>query len=115
VLKIVGVPNQYLHFCGIKIWGLANDDTCNPEPEPEPVKEPEPEPPKIKEPEAGIIIPANLTFKTAEVTMSSKWKDERMKPWNPIKVTQKFNPNWGGGKFTCIHTMNDAEGAWWKV
>merc|ERR1712066_414153 len=49
------------------------------------------------------------------VTMSSTWKDERNKPWNPIKVTEKFNPNWGGGKFTCIHTLNDADGPWWRA
>ena len=46
--------------------------------------------------------------------MSSQWKDERMKPWNPIK-TNRFNPNWGKGEFTCIHSMNDAEGPWWKA
>jgi hypothetical protein len=58
VLKIVGVPNEYLHFCGIKVWATADEETCTPEPEPEPAKEPEPEPPKP--PAEGIIIPANL-------------------------------------------------------
>jgi hypothetical protein len=42
------------------------------------------------------------------------WKDDRMKPWNVLK-SNKFNANWGKGKFTCIHTMNDEAGAWWKA
>jgi hypothetical protein len=46
--------------------------------------------------------------------MSSKWKDERMKPWNVVK-TADFNPNWGQGEFTCIHTLKDKEGAWWQA
>ena len=46
--------------------------------------------------------------------MSSMWKDERMKPWNPIK-SQNFNANWGQGEFTCIHSMNDEVGPWWKA
>lgn len=46
--------------------------------------------------------------------MSSKWNDERMKPWNVIK-TDKWNANWGKGQFTCIHTLNDEAGAWWKA
>jgi hypothetical protein len=94
---------------------MADDDTCNPEPIPEPVEEPEPLPPKEEVPETAVIIPAQLIIKTVEVTMSSKWKDKRMKPWNPIKVIERFNANWGGGAFTCIHTLNDAEGPWWKA
>ena len=46
--------------------------------------------------------------------MSSMWKDDRMKPWNPIKSIN-FNANWGQGEFTCIHTMNDEAGPWWKA
>ena len=46
--------------------------------------------------------------------MSSQWKDDRMKPWNPIK-TKNWNAKWGQGEFTCIHTMNDEEGAWWAA
>jgi len=42
------------------------------------------------------------------------WKDDRMKPWNPIKSIN-FNANWGQGEFTCIHTMNDEAGPWWKA
>lgn len=58
-------------------------------------KQPEPEEtPKIEEPTGGLIIPANLTFKNEDVTMSSRWKDHRIKPWNPIKTTN-FNSNWG--------------------
>ena len=48
------------------------------------------------------------------ITMSSKWKDERMKPWNVVKTTN-FNANWGKGEFTCIHTLNDKDGPWWKA
>ena len=99
---------------------MANEEKCkpieeeeDPEPEPEIIKEPEPEPPK--EPEELLIIPANLTIKTKEVTMSSKWSDKRMKPYNPIKTITRFNPNWGGGEFTCVHTLNDAEGPWWRA
>ena len=57
-------------------------------------------------------MPEPVGFKDEWITMSSKWKDDRMKPWNPIK-TINFNANWGQGEFTCIHTMNDKEGAWW--
>ena len=46
--------------------------------------------------------------------MSSMWKDVRMRSWNPVK-TRNFNPNWGQGDFTCIHTLNDIEGPWWKA
>jgi len=46
--------------------------------------------------------------------MSSKWKDDRMKPWNPVK-TENWNANWGEGEFTCIHSMNDEAGPWWKA
>jgi len=46
--------------------------------------------------------------------MSSKWKDERNVPWNVFK-TANFNANWGQGEFTCIHTMNDEAGPWWKA
>lgn len=94
-IKVQGTPNQYLHFCGIKVWAMADDDTCNPDPEPEPVIEPEPEPPKPCV--DGIIIPANLKWNAPDITMSSTWKDERNHPCNPIKVTERFNANWGGG------------------
>ena len=46
--------------------------------------------------------------------MSTKYKDKRMKPWNVVKTTN-FNSNWGQGEFTCIHTLNDKEGPWWKA
>lgn len=46
--------------------------------------------------------------------MSSTWKDERNQAYNVFKTTT-YNANWGKGQFTCIHTMNDAEGAWWRV
>ena len=47
--------------------------------------------------------------------MSSTWQDKRNKPWNPIKVTEKFSATWGGGQFTCFHSMNDAAGPWWRA
>jgi len=37
-----------------------------------------------------------------------------MKPWNVVK-TINYNPNWGQGEFTCVHTLNDKEGPWWKA
>jgi hypothetical protein len=37
-----------------------------------------------------------------------------MKPWNVLK-TMNFNANWGQGEFTCVHSMNDKDGAWWKA
>lgn len=45
--------------------------------------------------------------------MSSLWKDKRVQPKNPFKSTT-FNSNWGGGDFTCVHTLNDPNGAWWR-
>ena len=45
--------------------------------------------------------------------MSSWWNEPRNNPCNPIK-TENFNPNWGGGEFTCMHTLNDKEGPWWQ-
>ena len=46
--------------------------------------------------------------------MSTYWKDKRVKAWNVFKTTA-FNARWGKGAFTCIHTLNDARGAWWQV
>jgi len=55
--------------------------------------------------------------------MSSVWKDGRVvtSP-NDVFKTKIWNANFGyeeiGGKkyeLTCIHTMMDKEGAWWKV
>jgi hypothetical protein len=37
-----------------------------------------------------------------------------VKPENPIK-TPNFNPFWGMGEFTCIHTLADEGGAWWEA
>jgi len=39
-------------------------------------------------------MPELMAFKEDQISMSSMWKDERMKPWNPIK-TINFNANWG--------------------
>jgi hypothetical protein len=54
-----------------------------------------------------------FVFKYDMVSMSSRWSYEKMKPWNVIK-TNNFNPNWGKGEFTCVHTMDDEQGPWWK-
>ena len=39
-LKIVALPNQYLHFCGLKIWEYVGNETIaeEEEPVPEPIK-----------------------------------------------------------------------------
>jgi hypothetical protein len=80
--------------------------------EPE-VVDPEPVSPIITD--CGtVIIPELVNFNDYWITMSSKWRDERMKEWNVVK-TDKFNPQWGHGEFTCIHTLNDKEGAWWQA
>jgi hypothetical protein len=42
------------------------------------------------------------------------WKDDRMMPCNPIKTVQ-YNPNWGKGEFTCIHTLKEEDGPWWQA
>ena len=57
---------------------------------------------------------SRFQFKYDLITMSSRWSYEKMQPWNPIK-TNNFNPNWGKGEFTCIHTMDDDDGPWWKA
>ena len=66
----------------------------------------------MKTAEGHTVVPEEVGFRNEWITMSSQWKDERMKAWNVIK-TNKFNANWGKGEFTCIHTMNDKDGAWW--
>ena len=73
--------------------------------EPEPVK-------PLKTKSGTTVAPEPEEPKNDWITMSSKWNDARMKAWNVIK-TQNWNANWGQGEFTCIHTMNDKEGAWW--
>ena len=48
-------------------------------------------------------------------SMSSAWKDHRIKPENPFKSLE-FSPRWGTGEFTCIHTLNnDTKGDWWQA
>ena len=85
-----------------------------PEPPPAPVEEEEPEPPKPVKTDTGTtVVPVPEIPKCGEITMSSAWKDARNSPCNPVK-TQNFNAYWGQGEFTCIHTLNDPEGPWWK-
>jgi hypothetical protein len=62
-----------------------------------------------------MIVPINIELKTESFTQSSRWKDHRNHPYNPAKTTTSWNAGWGQGQFTCIHTLNDAAGAWWKV
>ena len=45
--------------------------------------------------------------------MSSAWKNENNSPCNPFKPN--FNSHWGKGDFSCIHTLNDKDGPWWKA
>jgi len=79
----------------------------------EEVEEPEPAKP-IKTKEGTTVTPKPQEQTQDSITMSSKWQDARMHPYNPIK-TQNWNANWGQGEFTCIHTMNDKDGPWWKA
>jgi len=46
--------------------------------------------------------------------MSSHYNHENNKPFNPVKGTN-FNPNWGRGEFTCMHTKAEKEGGWWQA
>jgi len=55
-----------------------------------------------------------LTLRNEGASMSSYWKDHRIKAYNPFKTTE-FSPRWGTGTFTCIHSLNDKDGAWWKL
>jgi len=73
---------------------------------------PEPEP--LLTSTGTTILPEPVPFKEDQITMSSMWKDERMKPWNVIK-TANFNAKWGQGEFTCIHTLHDEAGPWWQA
>jgi outer membrane biosynthesis protein TonB len=57
-IKIKGVENKYLHFCGLKVWLAPKEgveevkpEPPKPEPKPEPVKEPEPPKPEPPKPE----------------------------------------------------------------
>jgi len=75
--------------------------------EPEPIK-------PIKTSTGKTVMPEPEEPEDKWITMSTKWKDERMKPHNVVKTTN-FNSNWGQGEFTCIHTLNDKEGPWWKA
>ena len=47
--------------------------------------------------------------------MSSTWKDDRIEPWNPVKVHKGFTTQMFMGSNTCVHTLNDEDGAWWKA
>ena len=40
-------------------------------------------------------------------------KKEDNKAENVIK-SENWNAKWGEGDLTCIHTLNDKDGAWWK-
>ena len=82
-MKIQAAPDKYLHFCGLKVWNVGGGYVPRFRFEGEP-----------------------LTFKEENVYMSSMWNDARMIPWNPVK-TLNWNANWGGGEFTCVHTLNE--------
>ena len=55
-----------------------------------------------------------ITFRNDYASMSSYWKDDRNKAYNPFKTTE-FSNRWGAGAFTCVHSLNDEAGAWWMV
>jgi len=127
-LKIQGNPNQYLHFCGIKVWGMNPIEKCIEKPIPTPE-------PEIEEPEGGLWddddldhedpsslncdVPKRLALKEDQASMSSVWKDGRTEvhPHDVFK-SKKWNANFGWdklGELTCIHTLTDKDGAWWQV
>jgi len=60
------------------------------------------------------ITPKVVPFNRNGAKMSSTWKDKRVHPFNVFK-SNRFAPRWGTGSFTCIHTLNDAGGAWWMA
>ena len=93
-IKIVGAPRQYLHFCGIRAWGHGGGR-------------------RVRRP-AHRGRPSVIGLNRGSAKMSSYWKDKRVKAFNPFK-TNRFAPRWGQGAFTCIHTLNDARGAWWMA
>jgi len=58
-------------------------------------------------------------MKEDKASMSSVWKDGRteVKPHDVFK-SKRWNANFGWKKFgelTCVHTLMDTEGGWWKV
>jgi hypothetical protein len=52
------------------------------------------------------VVPKAAEFKNDWISMSSTYKHDQNKPWNPIK-TENYNANWGQGEFTCMHTLAD--------
>ena len=86
-----------MHFCGLKLWAVTGgetitttktvkggeaSDTDNENDEPEQTTS------------GGTVTPTRWrAFKNEWVTMSSTWKDERIKAWNPVKVAKGFNAN----------------------
>ena len=90
-VKIVGAPRQYLTFCGIKVWGPASRHrhTRN--------------------------MPVKFSFKGA--TMSSRLNYRGNYPYNPFKGQKRirYRNRFGVRPLTCMHTLNDARGAWWRV
>ena len=58
-------------------------------------------------------------MKEDKASLSSVWKDGRteVKPGDVFR-TKRWNANFGWTKFgelTCVHTLQDKDGAWWKV
>jgi len=97
-IKIQGKKEKALHFCGLKIWTVsATEEVMDYEMD-------EPEPIGMMMSSTGFeIIPELLHFKKNQISMSSKYNHKKNKAWNPVKSTD-FNPNWGKGQFTCMHT-----------
>ena len=97
-VKIIGRPRQYLHFCGIKVWGVRAVGAIT----------------RTRQGSTKTISITNIRLNRQSAKMSSYWKDKRVKVWNVFK-THHFNARWGQGAFTCIHTLKDPKGAWWQV
>jgi len=97
-IKIVGAPRQYLHFCGLKVFGKDAAPKLHHHKE------------EHKKPSGGKLKRLEVNTKSAQ--MSSRWNDGRNKAKNPIMNPNSFRNRWGNG-MTCMHTMADARGAWW--
>ena len=107
-MKIQALPGQYLHFCGLRTFIYDGEEILEEE------VEDEPEPPEpVVSTNGTTVVPEPVPVFSEWITMSSYWKDERMKPWNVIK-TKNFNANWGQGEFTCVHSLADEDGPWWR-
>jgi hypothetical protein len=89
-VKIIGAPRQYLHFCGIKVWGYGG---------------------VVTKPMGRAQV---IKFYGTSAKQSTYWRDGRIRAYNPFKSPNRFVNRWGNG-MTCTHTLNDVKGPWWMV